>query len=146
MSDLDTTAQCVDAWLERVGSKVPAKSLLPLFDQAMSALWRRAHPVLGEITLGAIADRVLWNAAEQYRFLSPLKLENGISSAGLDEQALTLAGPKLREGLRFALVEFLTVIGVLTGEILTPPLRAELLTFPKTGLEGSPPGKDSHES
>jgi hypothetical protein len=147
MSSWSTKAQCVNAWLERVGPKVPAKSLLLFFDQAMGALWRRAHPVLGEVTLGAIADRVLWNAVEQYSFLSPLKVEKtGVTSAGLEERTSTLDERKLREGLRFTLVEFLTVIGSLTGEILTPSLQAELLKLPQTDLGGNPPTKRGHES
>lgn len=146
MSSWDTNAQWVDAWLGRLGPQVPAKPLLLFFDQAMGALWGRAHPVLGEITLGAIADRVLWNAVEQYSFLSSLKVEKtGVTSAGLEERASTLDGSKLREGLRFTLVEFLTVIGSLTGEILTPALQAELLKLPEIDPGGGPSNKDGHE-
>ena len=35
------------------------EQFLLLFDQAMGAFWRRALPVLGEVTLGAIVERVL---------------------------------------------------------------------------------------
>ena len=146
MNSWDTSARSVDSWLERVGSKVSVKALLRLFDQAMDALWKRANPVLGEVTIAAIVDRVLWNSAEHYAFLSPLKLGSaGISSAGLKERASTLDVPHLKEGLRFTLVEFLTVIGALTGDILTPPLQEELLKLPKPGRESAPPGKDSRQ-
>ena len=133
------SARSVDSWLERIGSQVSATSLLRLFDQAMDAVWARANPVLGEITIGAIADRVIWKSVEHYDFLSSLKLgKTGISSAGLENQASTVEVPLLREGLRFTLVEFLTVIGTLTGDILTPPLQAELLKLPGIGAGGDP--------
>jgi len=110
MDSWDTSARSVDSWLERIGSQVSAKTLLRLFDQAMDALWARANPVLGEITIGAIADRVLWNSVEHYGFLSPLRPgRTGISSGGLEARASTLDVTHLREGLRFTLVEFLTV-------------------------------------
>ena len=137
MSDL-----CVDGWLERVGPQVSAKSLLFCFEQAMDALWAQAQSVLGEIMLGAIGERVLRNATERYAFLATLKLgKSGITSVDLDDRALTLAGPKLREGLRFTLIEFLTVTGALTGDILSPPMEAELLKLPKIGPNGDPPKK-----
>ncbi len=137
----------MDSWLERIGPNVSAESLLHLFDQAFGALWARARPVLGEVTIGAIVDRVLWNSAEQYDVLSSLKPgKTGISSAGLEGRVSTVDVPRLQEALRFTMVEFLTVIGTLTGDILTPPLQAELLKLPRTGRGGAPAGKDSHES
>lgn len=120
-------AAWVDAWLERtlVSRDVPATKLVSLFERAMGALWRRSQSTLGEITVAAIVDRVLYNAMEKYPALSTLKIEGTrVSFDGLrqgDRIALDV-----RDAMRFVLVEFLTVLGNLTDEILTPGLHAEL--------------------
>jgi len=119
---------CVDAWLERAANRLPSDRLLLVFVQGFDALWGRAHQTLGDVMLMAIADRVLYVAAEQYPFLSALKVEPaGIRCQELQQQAGSLHRDRLAEAVRFVLVEFLTVLGTLTAEILTPALHAELL-------------------
>ncbi|WP_437941968.1 hypothetical protein [Sorangium sp. So ce341] len=118
---------CVDAWMERVAQGLPPDRFVQLFERAFSALWRRAHATLGEVTLGAIVDRVLYYASERYPILSPLEVDSaGLDCAELQALAGGLARDQLAEGLRFILVEFLTVLGNLTAEILTPALHGEL--------------------
>jgi hypothetical protein len=121
---------CVDAWLERAAKGVPAERLIPVFARGFAALWQRAHQPLGEITLSAIVERVLVTAAERFPPLAALKLEAaGLRCQELQElqaQAGSLHPDQLAKGLRFVLVEFLTVLGNLTAEILTPALHAEL--------------------
>jgi hypothetical protein len=121
----------VDAWLEAANAAPPAQ-LVTLFEGALSALWRRAEVTLGEVTLTAIVDRVLYTASETHPLLSTLTIEKaGISFDGFREQGAQHAN--LPEAVCLVLVEFLTVIGHLTDEILTPALHAELS---KVALEG----------
>jgi hypothetical protein len=115
----------VDAWLKGATKGLAPAQLITLFEQALGALWRRTEVTLGEVTLTAIVERVLYTASEQYPFLSTLTVEGaGISFDGLRSQGAH--DPNLREALRLVLVEFLTVLGHLTDEILTPALHAEL--------------------
>jgi hypothetical protein len=115
----------VDAWLDATAKTAAPAQLITLFEQALGALWRRTEVTLGEVTLTAIVDRVLYTASEQYPFLSTLTVERaGISFDGLRSQGGDVTN--LREALRLVLVEFLTVLGHLTDEILTPVLHAEL--------------------
>jgi len=115
----------VSAWFERVADR-DANELIRAFEAAFSSLWQRSHLTLGEVTLTAIVDRVLHTATEQYAFLAPIE----IASSGLRcENLRTEAGPdrgQLAAALGFLLVEFLTVLGNLTAEILTPALHREL--------------------
>ena len=118
-------AECVEAWLERTAKTLAPAQLVTLFERALSALWRRAEVTLGEVTLTAIVDRVLYTASETYPFLSALKVEEtGIGFDRFREQGAHVAN--LPEAVRLVLVEFLTVLGHLTDEILTPALHAEL--------------------
>ena len=117
--------ECVEAWLDQAAKTLAPAQLVTLFERALSALWRRAEITLGEVTLTAIVDRVLYTASETYPFLSALKVEEtGIGFDGFREQGAHVAN--LPEAVRLVLVEFLTVLGHLTDEILTPALHAEL--------------------
>jgi hypothetical protein len=127
MLEANDHSACVDAWMERAAEGLPAARLVQLFERAFDALWRRAHVTLGEVTLGAIVDRVLYSASERHPILATLRLEStGLRCEELAEHAHGLPRAELAEGLRFVLTEFLTVLGNLTAEILTPALHAEL--------------------
>jgi hypothetical protein len=117
---------CVQAWLQRAKG-LPTQQLLRAFEQGFGVMWGRANQTLGNVTLTAIVDRVLYVAAEKYPILAALELEeSGIHCQGLHERAGTLERGELVEGVRFVMVEFLTVLGNLTAEILTPALHAAL--------------------
>jgi hypothetical protein len=120
----------VEAWLQQVtrsASPPSSDQLLGLLEQALGALWREAEGTLGEVTLTAIASRVLHVGKERYPPLVALSLDaGGFSVRELRERADSLQNGELLEATRFLLVEFLRVLGSLTAEILTPWLHAEL--------------------
>lgn len=127
MRDDNEHAGCVDAWFERGAKGLPGEQLAAAFEAAFTALWGRAHQTLGDVTLGAIVDRVLYVAAEQHPVTSGLVLDlTGVRFDAFRQQAASLPVGPLAEGVRFVLVEFLTVLGKLTGEVLSAPLHAEL--------------------
>jgi hypothetical protein len=101
---------------------------LRLFETALGALWDRTQTTLGEVTLTAIAERVLSKASEKFPLLSTLKVEptEGIRCRELRKGIGSVPSSVLLEGVRYVLVEFLTVLGNLTAEILTPELHSEL--------------------
>jgi hypothetical protein len=129
MLDQGGHATCVDTWLSRSGNDLSRDDRLRLFRVALDALWVRARTTLGEVTLTAITERVLYNASERFPFLSSLKVEpgRGPQSRELADRLGAIDASELVRGVRFILVEFLTVIGNLTAEILTPELHEELL-------------------
>ncbi len=118
-------ARAVDAWL---GSAIPGltgDAVLTAFDGAFRAVWMRAHVPLGEITLAAVMERVLHDAATRHTFLSAVVLEpDGIR---LDALAGNSRNDDLTvRALRGVLVEFLKVLANLTDDIITPSLHASL--------------------
>ena len=123
-------AAYVEAWLRRAApnaKSLPSARLVSLFQRAMDALWQRAENTLGEVTLAAIVDRVLYTASEQHSFLSMLKVDDsGVSFDGLREQGAVPRDVDLAGVVSFVLAELLTVLGNLTDEILTPALHGEL--------------------
>lgn len=128
MLDEGQHAACVETWLGRAAKDRSPENLLQLFEAALLALWGLTRTTLGEVTLTAIAERVLYNASEKYPLFSSLKVKpnDGIECRELREKISSASDSELREGIRFVLVEFLTVLGNLTAEILTPELHAEL--------------------
>jgi len=123
-TDHDT---CVDAWMERAARGKPHDRLLRAFEEAFAAMWRRAHVTLGDVTLTAIVDRVLRTASERYPIVAELQVdETGLRCDRLRRRAASPQGSELEEAVRFVLTEFLSVLGNLTGEILTPALHDEL--------------------
>lgn len=128
MRDEGGHAACVDAFLERTARGLSPELLLPLLGSAFGAVWIRTKSTLGEVTLTAIAERVFHNAAETFPAFNSLKVDPtvGIASDAPGSPSGTADADAMREGVRFVLVEFLTVLGNLTAEILTPELHAAL--------------------
>jgi len=123
----DAHTACVNAWMERAARGLAPERLLRAFEQGFAVLWQRARQTLGDVTLLAIMDRVLYIAVEQFPLLAPL----GIDAAGIkcEELVVSTGGldrDQLTEGIRFVMTQFLTILGNLTSEILTPALHSEL--------------------
>lgn len=118
----------VKAWLGRTGKEATAPSLLTDFETAWLALWRRAEGAVGAIALESIAALVQAAGVERFPFLSALELgPTGTSSRVLLNSPDVPDLGKLEEGLTFVLVKFLTVVGALTDETLTPALHTDLI-------------------
>ena len=127
MGDENDHDECVDAWMERAARGKPPDRLLRAFEEAFAAMWRRAHVTLGDVTLTAIVDRVLRAASERYPIVAELQVdETGLRCEGLRQRAPSPECRELEQAVRFVLTEFLTVLGNLTDEILTPALHDEL--------------------
>jgi hypothetical protein len=145
MDHRDQHEACVAAWMSRVAAGLPSAGLLQLLEGAFELLWWRARFTLGDITLAAIVDRVLYTASARFPVLGPLTVEaTGIRFDDLRER-LDAGVPEgaLAEGMSFALTEFLTVLGHLTAELLTPVLHEALSKVsldaherPERGLPG----------
>lgn len=147
MVDDSAHAACVDAWFARAAEGVPIEQLVASYEAALTALWRRAHHTLGDVTLAAIVDRVLYVAAEQHPLMSSLELGvTGVRWEAFRHRCASLHPEDIVDGVRFVLLELLTVLGKLTGEVLSAPLHAELDALDRSVTvadEASEPGQSS---
>jgi hypothetical protein len=117
----------VTAWLERIAKGSESAERLALFDHALAALWRRALPTLGELTLSAVVDRGLREATGKFPQLLSVRIEaSGMDFRLVGETGSGACGGELAAALRFLLVQLLSSLGALTGETLTPALHDAL--------------------
>ena len=128
MAEASNHTERVTAWLEANTLGAATEELCNLLERALNALWQRTKVTLGEVTVIAIVDRVLYNAAERFPFFASISVEPGVGfrSEGLRERTDVQDSAMLIAGTRFVLVEFLTVLGNLTADILTPELHEAL--------------------
>jgi hypothetical protein len=120
----------VDAWLAHSLAHDSSVEIVSLFEVAYEALWNRAVSTLGSVTLAALTDRALFTAAGRYAFLSamaPCSHGDLRSKPQTHERLASVPRSELIEGLRFGLLELITVIGRLTAEILSEELHAALM-------------------
>lgn len=136
----------VSAWFKQAAKNAPAADVCALFESAWGGLWRRAESAVGEIVLESIGGVIHADGEAKYSFLAPLRLGKAdVSCKPLLESADALEKHELQEGLCFMLVEFLTVLGDLTDQILTPGLYAELARIAPGSKAQAPEMKEKPE-
>jgi hypothetical protein len=118
----------VDGWMERVPERLAPEQLVSAFEQGFTALWRRTEHTLGAVTLSAIIHRVLHDVSKGFPLFAILKIEGGcrVNFDDLRQRAPSLDARQLREGMRAFFLRFFALIGILTGDTLTPALHAAL--------------------
>jgi hypothetical protein len=118
----------IDAWMKRLPEHLESEQLASAFEQVFRALWRRTQVPLGYVTVSAIVDRVLHDTSKHYPVLAALKTEgeSGVQFGDFQKSVTAGDGQQVRDGMRFFLLRLLTVLGNLTGQILTPALYSEL--------------------
>lgn len=123
----ESHAAHVDAWMAEAAHGLNREQQLELFQRAMAALLQRARPTLGDVTLTAILDRVVHVAAGEHAFLALLRIDDtGLRFEGLRAGAAQLSPNEVAAAMRTVVVGFLTLLGSLTADILTPALHLAL--------------------
>ena len=119
-------ALAVEQWLEDAAADLPAPRLIALLELALATLWVRANRTLGEVTLGAIVDRVLYLASERYPFLAISRSAADPVRFEVHQLGAVQHDKRLRDVIGFVVAELIGVLGNLTDEILTPGLLEAL--------------------
>jgi hypothetical protein len=128
----------VDIWIKQNTTGLSPDKLLLIFEAAIQAIQKRTAITLSEVTLAAIFDRVLYMSQKKFPILSVLKFEsNGISFDGLMANAKQLKSHEITEAFRFFLIQFITLLGNLTADILTPFLYQELFKITSERVHSS---------
>lgn len=129
-------AKLVQDWENKNASDLPLTQRVILLEKAIHVIEQRALMTLSSITLEVILDRVRHQSIEKFPLLTDVKFNN----KHLNFQELLHKKKKhkeedLVEALRYFLIEFITVLGRITADILTTPLHRELLKVKWTDPE-----------
>jgi hypothetical protein len=131
----------VARWLAKAGKTLSNEQLVDLFEEALRGLCAAARPSVSEVTLTAVLDRALVNAADARQGLPLHRLV--IVSGAADFAALRAAAPGLKRPdllrlIAFIVTDFLAILGSLTGHMLNDDLHAKLSTVRLGGRRGGP--------
>ena len=117
----------VEAWGKKNCENLPSEVIVQIFGSALSAIQKRSLVTLSSVTVLVVADRALHQSKEKFPFLSAITIEpHGFSLTGLVKSDVSAGSQSLRESLEHLLIEFLTVLGNITADVLTAPLHEEL--------------------
>jgi hypothetical protein len=117
----------VEAWEKQNSHGLSLENQAQLFEKAIHVIEERTLKTLSSVTLMVVLDRVTHQSKEKFPALSEIKVDKkGLSFGGLFHNK-NHKSEELIEALRYFLVELLSVLGSITGDILTAPLHKELL-------------------
>jgi hypothetical protein len=143
-------ARCVDAWLtSRDARNTDNAALSALLLAGLRAIWQRARPSLGDVTLTAIVQRAIHTCERRHAELAQI----GLRVADAETIELTNPPPPrvdLAPAVTCVLVEVLHVLGELTAGALTPALHAALASAAEESpalvlLRSSPNRRDGRD-
>lgn len=148
MTESGRHERCVDAWLAarfaRGADEEGEQATLLL--GGLRALWDRARPSLGEVTLATIFRRAIHTAERRHRELEQLGLR--VSDRGAIELT-SASAPRvdLHDAVACVIVEVLRTVSRVTADALTQPLHAALASAmgddPRALVLLRPPGARS---
>jgi hypothetical protein len=131
---VDVHVEVVDAWIARAAAARSTRALLRTFETTLSAVWSTALGILGDVTMNAVADRVLANAVDRFPCFAALhpSVVGRLRCYELRLQTRLggVAFSELVVGIRGTMIELLSLLGSLTADILTPELHAQLARLP----------------
>ncbi len=116
----------VASWLSRRARDADVRRLA---EEALAAVWSRARHGLAGLSLQALSRAARDAAAHDFPLLSDVV----VGPAGFSFQGVAQApADELRSALGGLLVELLSVVELVTGDILLPALQTELLRVGKS--------------
>lgn len=118
----------VNLWEEKNVQGLRAEQIIKIYGSAILAVERRCLDTLSSVTVQVVLDRVLHEGLVKFPLLSNVTIEPmGLNLSGLNQNNGNFKLEEISDALRYLLVEFLTVIGNITSEVLTVPLHKELM-------------------
>lgn len=120
--------EIVHLWEEKNLQGPGPEQVIKIYGSAILAVEQRCLDTLSSVTVQVVLDRVLHEGLENYSLLSTITIgPKGLNLSGLNHKNENYKLEEITESLRYLLIEFLTVIGNITSEVLTTPLHKELM-------------------
>ena len=103
-----------------------------LFKEVTQVMWRRLSPVLGIVTTQHLFRQAVSKNLGQFPWLKAIEFtEDGPKFVSTDESTQPTDQIEIRKGLTVVVKTVLDILTVLTGDILTSYLQADVEKFVK---------------
>jgi len=123
-----THKELVNLWEDKNTTDLRDEQLIQVYASAFHAIESCCLATLSRVTISIVTDRVLHLGSEKHPILSLVTIEpSGLSLKGVVQNIKNYKTEELRGALSYLLVEFLTVIGNITSDVLTQSLHKELM-------------------
>ncbi len=132
MQDLRYKAhsRAVALWIENAllpDNELSSHVLVEEFEVLINSLMNTIRMSVGETTITAVADRVLYNSSEHYPVLMKIQLrDHGFDFTKMCDDASLKDLDEIKNAFHYFATELLFIIGKLSGGSLTPGLHAVL--------------------
>lgn len=123
-----THKELVNLWEEKNTKDLRDEQLIQVYGGAFQAIERCSLATLSRVTINVVIDRVLHLGSGKFPILLLVEIElSGLSLKGLIQNIKNYKTEEIKETFSYLLVEFLTVIGNITSDVLTASLHKSLM-------------------
>ncbi len=132
MQDLRYKAhsRAVALWIENAllpDDELNSYVLIEEFESLLNSLMDTVRTSVGETTVTAVADRVLYNSSERYPVLAKIQLrDHGFDFTKMRDDSSLKTPEEIKNAFHYFITELLFMIGKLSGGSLTLELHAVL--------------------
>jgi hypothetical protein len=117
----------VGSWIKTSTPGLSSDQLIELFEFTLDRLWKRSSISMSEVTLVAVIDRALFNSSDRFKLLELLKIDiGGIDWKAFKATVAQLNPHEVTRAFTFFITEIISIIGNITGELISGPLLQEL--------------------
>ena len=110
----------VEEWIELCLQRQPRLGAVQVFEQAFGCVYDCAYLILGEITVHAAMDRVVYIAGRRCEWLSQLEFHEANTFLSANQSVWAKVDDnQLATGVSTLFGELFVVLGRLTGEVLS---------------------------
>lgn len=118
----------VSIWEEKNIKNLSTDQAIHVFGNALQKIEHRCLVTLSSVTVHVVLDRIIHGGIEKYPILKDVTIEvDGLNFKNIFQKKDHYEIKEINNAFRYLLIEFLTVIGSITSEVLTAPLHKELM-------------------
>lgn len=119
----------VHAWLASAQKGLSSQDLIDLFGLGLDSVWTSAEKIISDVTLIAVFDRVAAYGQALYPWVPMIPLKaNRPDLASMRAAAASIDRKETLMLIQILLTEYVSILGAMTGETLTPRMHRALKT------------------
>jgi hypothetical protein len=115
-------------WMSRACAGLTFEQQILFLEKTLRVLLKRIEPTLGPVVLTSLLERILYDGAQRFPFLSglPIDFSNGVDFAAFKKDMAHVQREEFAAAFTSLFAALFMLIDRLTGESLTPAMYAQL--------------------